>query len=291
MGESRTEDRSPSPSQCLQWFSLRMHNSARPVTTGHQEFIDFLRALQQYLRSDEDGREEVTLHLLLNLSSQCGVCFPCTPSSSSSSSSLPPQLSAASINSVHTVRDDAALEIQEVWDDVRLQLRCHLLDRLSSRSPEHPGAGQTFILSIPERVHCLQQLFFLYPESEALTHYQGLRSQSVQVILHSAMSSCPGAETGFDRLALGFRSVIPALTQALTEELQVLSRVTEPHTVLGFLNAAYFSTVARELVSRLERECEMARRDNTTLSSKMKKYSTQSCATVGELLFYSVFLI
>ncbi|XP_035496073.2 uncharacterized protein KIAA0825 homolog isoform X5 [Scophthalmus maximus] len=281
MGESRTEDRSPSPSQCLQWFSLRMHNSARPVTTGHQEFIDFLRALQQYLRSDEDGREEVTLHLLLNLSSQCGVCFPCTPSSSSSSSSLPPQLSAASINSVHTVRDDAALEIQEVWDDVRLQLRCHLLDRLSSRSPEHPGAGQTFILSIPERVHCLQQLFFLYPESEALTHYQGLRSQSVQVILHSAMSSCPGAETGFDRLALGFRSVIPALTQALTEELQVLSRVTEPHTVLGFLNAAYFSTVARELVSRLERECEMARRDNTTLSSKMKKYSTQSCATVA----------
>lgn len=55
---------------------------------------------------------------------------------------------------------------------MRLQLRRHLLDRLSSRSPEHPGPGQISILSIPERIHCLQQLFFLYPESEVLTQYQ-----------------------------------------------------------------------------------------------------------------------
>lgn len=107
----------------------------------------------------------------------------------------------------------------------------------------------------------------------------------MQVILHSTLSSSPGSETGFDRLALGFCSVIPALTQALTEELQVLSRLAEPHTILGFLNAAYLSTVARELASLVERECEMALRDNTTLSSRIKKYSARSRATVGKWLF------
>ncbi|XP_074494372.1 uncharacterized protein KIAA0825 homolog isoform X2 [Sebastes fasciatus] len=275
MGDSR--ERPPSPSECLQWFNLRAHNSFRPVATGHQELMDFFRALKQYLRSEEEGKEEVTLQLLLNVSAQCGVCFPCTPSSSSSSSS---SLIASSILLVNTVRDDASLEIQEAWDDVRLQLRRHLLDRLSSHSPDHSGPRK---ISVPERVYCLQQLFFLYPESEALTHYQGLRSQSVLALLLSALSSSPGGETGFDRLAIGFRSVVPALTGALTEELHVLSRLAEPHTILGFLNAAYLSTVARELASLMERECETALRDNTTLSSKIKKYSARSRATVAPM--------
>uniref|UniRef100_UPI0037E8A58D uncharacterized protein KIAA0825 homolog n=1 Tax=Semicossyphus pulcher TaxID=241346 RepID=UPI0037E8A58D len=284
MGDSRAGERPPSPSDCLQWFNLRGHSSVRPVSTGHQELMDFFRALQQYLRSDGEGKEEVALQLLLNLSAQCGVCFPCTPSSfSSSSSSLHPQLNTSSMSLVHTVRDDASLEIQEAWDDVRLQLRRHLLDRLSHRCPEHPAPTHISTLNISERVHCLQQLFFLYPESEVLAHYQGLRSQSVLLLLLSAVSTSPGAETGFDRLAAGFRSVVPALTQALTEELHVLSRLAEPHTILGFINAAYLSTVARELASMMERECETALRDNTTLSSKIKKYSARSRATVAPM--------
>ncbi|XP_036953072.1 uncharacterized protein KIAA0825 homolog isoform X5 [Acanthopagrus latus] len=280
MSDSRAGDRPPSPSECLQWFNLRAHSSFRPVTTGHQELMEFFRALQQYLRSEDEGKEEATLQLLLNLSAQCGVCFPCTPSSCSS---LHPQPTASSVHLVHTVRDDASLEIQEVWDDVRLQLRCHLLDRLSPRSPEHPGPASISTLSIPDRVHCLQQLFFLYPESEVLTHYQRLRGQSVLDLLLSALSSSPGGETGFDRLATGFHSAVPALTQALTDELHVLSRLAEPHTILGFLNTAYLSTVTHELASQMERECETALRDNTTLSSKIKKYSARSRATVAPM--------
>ncbi|XP_042276768.1 uncharacterized protein KIAA0825 homolog isoform X3 [Thunnus maccoyii] len=283
MGDSRTGERPPSPTECLQWFNLRMPNSLRPVTTGHQELMDFFKSLQHYLRSEEEGREEVTLQLLLNLSSQCGVCFPCTPSSSSSSSSHHAQLNASSVHLLHTVRDDSSFMIQEAWDDVRLQLRRYLLDRLSSRSPESPGPRLISALSITERIHCLQQLCFLYPESEVLTHYQGLRSQSVVVLLQSALSSSPGSETGFDRLTMGFRSVVPALTQALTEDLHVLPRLAEPHTILGFLNAAYLSTVARELASTVERESETALRDNTTLSSKIKKYSARSRATVAPM--------
>lgn len=77
------------------------------------------------------------------------------------------------------------LKIQDVWDDVRLQLRRHLLDRLSSRSPEHTGLGHISILSIPERVHCLQQLFFLYPECEVLTHYQ-VQYNSVNAMMRNS---------------------------------------------------------------------------------------------------------
>lgn len=55
---------------------------------------------QQYLRSEEEGKEEVTLQLLLNVSTQCGVCFPCNTSVMTSSLPL-----------VHTVRDDTLLEV------------------------------------------------------------------------------------------------------------------------------------------------------------------------------------
>ncbi|KAL6114369.1 kiaa0825 [Pungitius sinensis] len=274
LGDSR--ERPPSPSECLQWFNIKAHNSFRPVNTGHQELLDFFGALKQYLGSEDTEKEEVTLQLLLDLSGLCGICFPCTSSSSSSPSSL----NASSIHLVHQVRDDASWEIQEAWNDVRLQLQHHLLDRLSSQGPDQPAPRH---ISVTERVHCLQQLFFLYPESEALTHYQGLRSRSVSALLVSALSSSPGGETGFGRLARGFHNAVPALTQALEEEIHVLSRLAEPRTILGFLNVAYFSTVAQELASLMERESETALRDNTTLSSKIKKYSARSRATVAPM--------
>ncbi|XP_029367115.1 uncharacterized protein KIAA0825 homolog [Echeneis naucrates] len=280
VGDVQMGERPPSPSECLQWFNIRMHSKVRPVSTGHQELMDFFKALQQYLRSEEEGKEEVTLQLLLNLSAQCGVLFPSTPSCSSTSCSIPAKPTASSSYLLHTVRDEDAFEIQAAWDDVRLQLRRHLLDRLSFRTPQHSEFSHIFFLSIPERVYCLQQLFFLYPKSEVLTHYQGIRIQCVETILHSTLNSSPSCETGFDRLAMGFRLVIPVLTQALTEELQVLSKLAEPHTILGFLNAAYLNIVAQELASLVERECELALRDNTTLSGKIKKYSAKSRATV-----------
>lgn len=65
-------------------------------------------AQQQYLRSEDDGKEEVTLRLLLHVSAQCNVCFPCTPSPTSS---LHPQLTASSNHLVNTVRDDTFLEV------------------------------------------------------------------------------------------------------------------------------------------------------------------------------------
>ncbi|XP_028269180.1 uncharacterized protein KIAA0825 homolog isoform X2 [Parambassis ranga] len=259
VGHCRSGERPPSPSECLQWFNFRTSN-IKPVATGHQELMDFFKAVKQYLGSEEEEKEEGTLQLLLSLSSQCGVCFP---------SSLPPV--ACSIHLVHTVRDDTSLE-----------LRRYLMKRLSSCSPVLPGLRQVSTMSIQERVHCLQQLFFLYPESEALAYYQEVKRRHVLSVLRSALSSSPGNESGFDRLAKSFNCAVPVLTQTLIEELHVLSRLAEPPTILAFLNAAYLNTVSEELASQMERECETAQRDNTAPSSKIKKYSAKSRATVEE---------
>ena len=63
-------------------------------------FFPSLFLQQLYLRSEEEGKEEVTLQLLLNVSTQCGVCFPCNLS-----------LTTSSIPLVHAVRDDTLLEV------------------------------------------------------------------------------------------------------------------------------------------------------------------------------------
>ncbi|KAM6965419.1 uncharacterized protein KIAA0825 homolog [Aplochiton taeniatus] len=279
MGDSWTGERPPSPSECLQWFSPRNAAAGRPLATGHQEVMDFLKALQLHLRSEAEGREESTLQLLLNLSSQCAVSFPCSPS-------IPaPQQPSALTPPVHAVRDDCTLEVQEAWDEVRLVLRRHLLERLSQCRPAEPqGPGEQAALSIPERVTCLQQLFCLYPEAEVLQRYQGLRSQAVLHLLHSCVSSSPGGETGFSRLAQGLQAAAPALIRALRDELRVLTRLAEPHAILGFLNGAYLGTVAKELAAMMERECETTLKENTAPGSgKTRRCSARSKVSVAPL--------
>ena len=67
----------------------------------------------QYLGSDEEGREETVLLLLVNLSSQCGISFS-TPPSSSSSGSLSGQQATSSFPVVNALRDDCSLEVWPV---------------------------------------------------------------------------------------------------------------------------------------------------------------------------------
>ncbi|KAJ8006140.1 hypothetical protein DPEC_G00125150 [Dallia pectoralis] len=263
MGESWTGEPPPSPTECLQWFSPWNPSTVRPVATGHLELLDFLKAVLQYLKTDEEEREDLVLQLLLNISSQCGVTFP---NSASSSTLLKPG------PSVHTVQEDGTLESHKLWEEVCLLLRRHLLDRLALPLP------------IPRRIHCLQQLFFLHPPWEVLTLYQGLRCQAVLSLLHTSMASSPGAATGFDRLVLGLSNMAPALCAAITEELHVLNGVADPHTILGFLNTAYLDTVSRELAAMMGKECENALKDNTMLSSsKGRKISVRPRTAVEPL--------
>uniref|UniRef100_A0A8B9HVI7 KIAA0825 n=1 Tax=Astyanax mexicanus TaxID=7994 RepID=A0A8B9HVI7_ASTMX len=273
IGEAWVGERAPSPTECLQWFSQRNLASLKPISTGHQELLDFLKSVQQLLKTEE-AREEAVLQLLLNISSQCGVSFP-------SSGTLSVQ-GHTPVPPVCSVRDDLALEVQETWDDIRFLLRRHLLDRLQlSEEPSQTAQsaeGSNLNSRVPPRIHILQQLSFLYPESEVLTKYQALQSRMVLGLLRSTQTCSPGGERGFNRLALGFQDISPAFCTMLSEEIHVLNGVAEPHSILAFLNQAYLSTLTQELSALMEREVEAMQKDNTAPGAKVGKGSNKKSA-------------
>ncbi|KAI4900758.1 hypothetical protein NFI96_031996, partial [Prochilodus magdalenae] len=285
IGEAWIGERVPSPTECLQWFSQRNLSSLKPISTGYHELLDFLKALQHLLKTEE-AREEAVLQLLLNISSQCGVAFPCSgPLSEQGYTTVPP---------VCSVRDDLVLEVQETWDDIRLLLRRHLLDKLQpAEEPNQPGQSaesSTVSSRVPQRILILQQLSFLYPETEVLSKYQVVQSRAVLSLLRSTQTCSPGGERGFDRLTQGFQTVSPAFCAMLSKEIHVLNGIAEPHSILTFLNQAYLSTLTQELSFLMEREVEAALKDNTAHSGKTGRSSNKKSA-VGQfalhtLLFY-----
>ncbi|KAK7164992.1 hypothetical protein R3I94_003391 [Phoxinus phoxinus] len=274
VGESCTGERVPSPVECLQWFSQRNLSILKPVATGHQELLDFLRAMQNLLKTEE-ASEEAVLQLLLSISSQCGVAFP-TSCPASSQEHYP-------IAALSTPRDDLALEVQEAWDDVRFSLRNHLLGKLQMMAEPSQTEGELGVgIKVPQKVLYLQQLLFLYPDTKVLSWYQHLQIKAVLRILQNCQSCSPGGEKGFDRLTLGFQTASPTLCSMLREEIQVLNGIAEPHNILAFLNHVYLNTVAQELGVLMEKEIEMALKDNTTHSSKGGKMSSKKSAVAPQ---------
>ncbi|KAJ8285478.1 hypothetical protein GJAV_G00027250 [Gymnothorax javanicus] len=247
------------PADCLQWFSPRNLTRLKPTCTGQQQLLDFLRALQQFLRTEASGRAEATLQLLLDISSQCGVAFP-----------RPAPLTAgqlASDSPLHAVREETTLEVREVWEDIRLLLRRHLLDKLQSVADSEGDGSKCLVF---QRIQSLQQLLFLYPEEEVLSRYRSVRIKAVQDILQNALSFSP-AEMGFDKVASGFQTVCPVLLSLLREDLQVLSAVADPAAFLAFANHAHLGTVVRELRVVMEKLVENMAKDNSASSSKTRR--------------------
>lgn len=214
----------------------------------------------------EEAYTEAALQLLLNISSQCGVAFP-------TSVSLPEQ-SQTSMAPFCSVRDDIAFEVQETWDDIRLSLRRHLLDKLI-----------TDVSGVPQRAACLmQQLCFLFTETEVLEKYQALRSKMVLGLVRKKQTCCPDGESGFQRLTVGFQAVCPAFCAMLSEDIHILNGLIEPHCILGFVNQAYLWTLAQELGLLMEKEMEMVLKDNSTQGGKGMKSSSKKTA-VGQCIF------
>ena len=247
---------------------------------------------QQYLKAEEN-REEVVLQLLVNISYQCGVCFPSSsPLASRQSSPLPSPLC--------TVREESAPELQDLWEDVRLQLQRHLLKKLEPAGAREEGEEGKEVKDedeeeeeeeeeceasrVPRRILCLQQLLFLYPESQVLARYQRLRTKAVQALIQTAQACSPGAgERGFQRLAAGFQAAAPALVAMVSEDLHALNAVgAEPHATLAFLNRAYLGAVSAELAALMEREVQGALKDNTPPKGKAGRRQSRSKATVGQ---------
>ncbi|KYO48710.1 hypothetical protein Y1Q_0004097 [Alligator mississippiensis] len=112
VNEMCTDELLQNTTGCLQW--LNNFSSLKPSSTPNGELIEFLKTLQSLLKN-EQNQEEMVVHFLLDLSSQCGVSFPCTPSGTSFD--FTPRAS------LHAIEDDSSMDVQSLWDDVRLHLR------------------------------------------------------------------------------------------------------------------------------------------------------------------------
>lgn len=170
--------------------------------------------------------------------------------------------------------DDTALDIQETWDDIRLLLRRHLLDKLSMD-----------VSGVPQRpVFAVQQLCFLYTETEVLEKYQAHRSKMVLGLLRKKQTCGLDGESGFQRFAVGFQAVCPAFYAMLGEDIRALDPAVKPACILSFVNQAYLWTLAQELGLLMEKEVELLLKESSTHGVKGMRSSSKKAA-VGQCVF------
>ncbi|XP_064295527.1 uncharacterized protein KIAA0825 homolog isoform X2 [Phalacrocorax carbo] len=265
VNEICTDEILQSTTDCLQWLNNCNFSSLRPSSTHHGELMEFLRTLQSLLKN-EQNQEEMILHFLLDLSSQCGVSFPCTPSGTSFELT----------SSLHAVEDDSAMDVKSLWDDVRLHLRRFLVNRLQSQEETNTNTLQP---QMEFKTQCIQQLLFLYPEAEVLTRYQNMQNKLVSDLLQNCiLSSC--GETNFDKVVHGYQSSIPTLCTMIKEDLYILSGTIDPSSSLKFINETYLDTITEEMTVLLERLCELQFKENALHIVKANKISKKQRGTV-----------
>ncbi|XP_017662794.1 PREDICTED: uncharacterized protein KIAA0825 homolog isoform X6 [Lepidothrix coronata] len=265
VNEICTDEILQSTTDCIQWLNNCNFSSLRSSSTDHGELTEFLRTLQSLLKN-EQNQEEMVLHFLLDLSSQCGVSFPCTPTGTSFELT----------SSLHTIEDDSAMDVKSLWDDVRLHLRQFLINRLQSQEEANATALQQ---QMDFKTQCIQQLLFLYPESEVLTKYQNMQNKLVSDLLQNCiLSSC--GETNFDKVVHGYQSSIPTLCTMIKEDLYILSGTIDPSSSLKFINETYLDTITEEMTVLLERLCELQFKENALHIVKANKISKKCRGTV-----------
>uniref|UniRef100_A0A8D2MVZ1 KIAA0825 n=1 Tax=Zonotrichia albicollis TaxID=44394 RepID=A0A8D2MVZ1_ZONAL len=258
INEICTDEVLQSTTDCIQWLNNCNFSSLRPSSTDHGELLEFLKTLQSLLKN-EKNQEEMVLHFLLDLSSQCGVSFPCTASGTSFEIT----------SSLHTIQDDSAVDVKSLWDDVRLHLRQFLVNRLQSQEETNTNASQQ---QMEFKTQCVQQLLFLYPKSEVLMRYQNMQNKLVSDLLQNCiLSSC--GETNFDKVVHGYQSSIPRLCTMIKEDLYILSGTIGPSSSLKFINETYLDTITEEMTVLLERLCELQFKENALHIVKANKIS------------------
>lgn len=168
------------------------------------------------------------------------------------------------------------MDVKSLWDDVRLHLRRFLVNRLQSQEETNPNASQQ---QMQLKTQCIQQLLFLYPESEVLSKYQNMQSKMVRDLLQNCvLSSC--GETNFDKVVHGYQSSIPTLCTIIREDFYILSGTIDPSSSLKFINETYLDTITEEITVLLERLCELQFKENALHVVKANKISKKHRRTV-----------
>ncbi|XP_060091671.1 uncharacterized protein KIAA0825 homolog isoform X1 [Heteronotia binoei] len=253
----------------LQWLNNCSFSSVKPCSTPHGELVKFLQALKNLLKN-EQNQEEIILHFLLDLSSQCGVLFPCISSGSS--------FEFSSNISLHGIEDDSAMDVHCIWDDVRLHLWRFLVSQLQSHHETKIGTLQQ---QLQFKTQCLQQLLFLYPESEVIAKYQNMQNKLVSDLLQKCILESNG-ETNLEKVVCGYENSIPTLCAMIKDDLYILGGLIEPSSTLKFINESYLDTITEEITILLEKLCELQVKQNALYAVKTSKSSKKQKAVAQD---------
>ncbi|XP_066459094.1 uncharacterized protein KIAA0825 homolog isoform X2 [Eleutherodactylus coqui] len=210
---------------CFQ--GLNNASSRRLYDTPHTEVMTFLKTLQHFLKNCEN-QEDLILQFLMNLHSQGGITFPSSPSGSS--------FQFTSQTSLHAIDDDSSMDLQALWDDVRLHLRRHLVGKLQTSFDTCNSQSR-----ISFKAQCLQRLLFLYPESDVLVKYQNIQRNFVVELLHDF------GERKIESVLGAYQKAIPRVYTMIKEDLFVLSRVIDSSSIIKFINETFFEAIIEEM--------------------------------------------
>ncbi|XP_063820082.1 uncharacterized protein KIAA0825 homolog [Pseudophryne corroboree] len=216
---------------CLRWLNNRA-TTRRLSDTPPSEVMVFLKTVQHFLKNCEN-QEDPVLQFLMDLSSESGIIFPSFPSGSS--------FQCTSQTSLHAIEDDSTMDMQAVWDDIRLHLRRHLVGKLQARFDTYNNHANIHL-----KAQCLRRLLFLYPESDVLAKYQNIQQNFVVELLHNCSERNIGSVLG------AYQKAIPKVYMMIKEDLFVLSRVIDSSLIIKFSNETFFEAITEEMKTFFE---------------------------------------
>nr|XP_045368505.1 uncharacterized protein KIAA0825 homolog isoform X3 [Camelus bactrianus] len=254
---------------CSEWLKNYNYNSYKSPSIPHGDLIKFLKTLQDLLKN-EQNQEELTLDLLWDLSCQSSVSFPSTLSGSC--------LHFLSRTSLHSVEDHSNMDVKSIWDDIRLHLRRFLVSKLQSHN-EINNSQQKILL----KNQCMQQLLFLYPESEVTVKYQNIQNKLLANLLQNCFSSY-SRESNLDIMANECQGTMLKLYSMIKEDFNVLCEILAPSSTLKFIKETYLDTVTEEMAKFLEKFCELQFKESGVRVIRTSKSSSRHRGTVHALV-------
>lgn len=178
------------------------------------------------------------LDLLGELSCHSGVSLPWSLSGTS--------FHCLSRTSLHSVEDHSPVDVKSLWDDIRLHLRRFLVSRLQSHNEIHNSQQKISLKS-----QCLQQLLFLYPESEVLIKYQSIQNKLLTGLLQDCLPSYR-RDSNLAAIACGYQSTVLKLYFMIEEDFNILYEILAPLSTVKFVKETYLDTVTEEMAKFLE---------------------------------------
>ncbi|XP_033256952.1 uncharacterized protein KIAA0825 homolog isoform X2 [Orcinus orca] len=254
---------------CFEWLNTYNCNSSKSPSIPHGDMIKFLKALQNLLKN-EQNQEEMVLDLLWDLSCHSSVSFPSILSGTS--------FHFLSSTSLHSVEDHSSMDVKSIWDDIRLHLRRFLVSKLQTHN-EINNSQQKILL----KKQCIQQLLFLYPESEVTIKYQNIQNKLLTKLLQNCFPSY-SREANLDIMADGYQGTMLKLYSMIKEDFNTLREILAPSSTVKFIKETYLDTVTEEMAKFLENFCELQFKENAVRVIKTSKSSSRHRGAVHALV-------